>query len=476
MGGCVNSKDREEASKSLLPIAFAPLHHDIRFKYNILKKIGSGRYGTVRLAALKTMLSAQVVIKTILKKRVKVAQETLDREIQLMFKLDHPYIVRLYEVFEDSQNIHLVTEYCSGGGLFEEIVAKGRFQEQEAARLMYKMLLAVNHLHHLNVCHRDLKPENFVFEDTTPSADLKLIDFGISSKIFVDNSEQKTVVGTPNYMAPEVLQGEYGPMCDMWSVGVILYAMLSGQLPFSADTPPEILERARSGDYSVSSEPWKRVSPQAIDLVKKLLNVNPKGRLTAKEALQHEWFSQAPTRFPITLSLIDAFRNYKAKSRFQAEAHYILTKFVNLVHNRDVKDTFMSLSREQTGYLCSDEVNRGLAEAEHVLTTSQLAELIRNVNFKNDGRVSYSDFLASVMIPRGLLDDDMIWCAFVFFDVDNTGSINESNMQEALRRVGREVSQGDVHEMMVEVAANEIGVNYGEFKQVVMQGRIAGGS
>ena len=473
--GCVKSKHREAPRKSLLPIAFAPLHHDIQFKYNILKQIGSGQYGTVRLASLKTMLSTQVVIKTILKKRVKVPQEVLDREMQVLFKFDHPYIVRFFEVFEDSQSIHLVTEYCSGGGLFEEIVARGRFPEQEAARLMYKILLAVNHLHHLNVCHRDLKPEHFVFEDTTPSSDLKLIDFGISSKIFVDNTEHKTVVGTPNYMAPEVLQGGHGPMCDMWSVGVMLYAMLSGQLPFSAETPAEIVERARTGDFSVSSDAWKRVSPQGIDLVRKLLVVDPKGRLTAKEALQHEWFSLAPTMFPITLSLIDAFRNYRTKSRFQAEAHYILTKYVNLVHNRDVKDTFMSLCKEKTGYLCFDEVHHGLAEAEHVVTTTELAELVRHVNFKNDGRVSYSDFLASVMISRGLLDDDMIWCTFVFFDVDNTGSINESNMQEALQRVGRLVSQGDVHEMMIEVGANELGVNYGEFKQVVMQGRITGG-
>ena len=474
MGGCVNSKDREEASKSLLPAAFAPLHIDIRFKYRLLRTISSGRYSKASLAALKTMPSEQVVVKTILKKRVKVAQDTLDREIQALFKLDHPYIARLFEVFEDSESVHLVTEHCSGGGLFEAIVAKGKFPEQEAAGLMYKILLAVNHLHHLNVVHRDLKPENFMFEDTSPTADLKLVDFGLSNKLFarIDHLEQKTIVGTPDYMAPETAQGGHGPMCDLWSVGVIMYAMLSGQLPFTAETPADTLERARTGTYSVSSETWQRTSPQAKDLIGKLLVVNPRGRLTAAAALKHEWLSHAPLRLPISLHLLDAIRNYHPKSRFQAETHKVIAKFVNLVHNRDVKSTFLSLNKDNSGYLSSDEVRDGLREVGHTPAASEIEEILRNVNFKQDGRISYSDFLASIMIPRALLDDDMLWCAFVFFDVDNTGVISEINVQEALQRVARSVSQGEVHDMMSEVDADELGVNYAEFKQVVLQGRI----
>lgn len=466
----MNSKEKEEGSSTLLPAAFAPLYTDIHFKYRILKTIGSGRYGKASLAVLKVMPSAQVVVKTILKKRVQVDQDTLEREAQALFKIDHPYIVRLFEVFENSECVQLVTEYCTGGGLYDGIVAKGKYPEQEAVGLMYKILLAVNHLHHLNIYHRDLKPENFMFEDTTPTADLKLIDFGLANKIFarIDHSEQKTIVGTPDYMAPETAQGGHGPMCDLWSVGVIMYAMLSGQLPFAAGTPAETLERARTGTYSLSSETWRKVSPQGMDLMRKLLVVDPKGRLSAKEALEHEWFSQEPLRQPVSLNLLDALRNYKTKSRFQAETHKIIAKFVNLVHSRDVKSTFLSLNKGNCGYLSSDEVRDGLREAGHTPAVSEIEEIRRNVNFKQDGRISYSDFLASVMIPRALLDDDILWCAFIFFDVDNTGVISEGNVQEALRRVGRNLPQEEVNEMMREVEADQLGVDYGEFKHVVL--------
>ena len=171
--------------------------------------------------------------------------------------------------------------------------------------------------------------------------------------------------------------------------------------------------------------------------------------------------------------MLDALRNYKTKTRFQAEAHRIITKFVNLAHSRDVKSTFLSLNKDNSGYLSSDEVRDGLREAGHTLEASEMEEILRNVNFKQDGRISYSDFLSSVMIPRALLDDDMLWCAFIFFDVDNTGVVDEGKVKEALQRVGRSMSQDEVHEMLITVEAEELGVDYGEFKKVVLQGSAA---
>jgi len=463
----------EEDRQSLLSPSFAPLHTDIGFKYRFLKTLCNGRYGTVRLASLKTLPSVQVAIKTICKARVKVSPDCLNREIQALFQLDHPNISRLFEVFDDHRNVHLVKEYCSGPSLFDCIIQRGSFSEPEAARLLRKILLAVNSLHNCNVCHRDLKPEHFMFEDSSPNAELKLVDFGISNKLFGrgDQSEIKTVVGSPDYMAPEVMWGGYGLMSDMWSVGVIMYAMLSGQLPFTADTISETFDRAMNGSFNVSSEAWAKVSPAAVDLLRKLLVVEPKGRLSADAALRHEWFSQVPSQ-PVSLSLIDSLRNYRVKSRLQAEVHTILARLLNVSHFKDIKDTFMALDKDHNGYLSTYEVSKGLLEASYNVTATEMAEIMLHVNFSEDGRIKFSEFLAAVMIARSLLDDDVIWCAYALLDVDNTGIVSEGNMKEALRRVGRQVTDGEVHEMMREVGADEDVIDYKQFKKVVLQGRL----
>lgn len=156
----------------------------------------------------------------------------LKYEIEILSTIDHPNIIKLYDVYEDNKYIHLVFEYCSGGDLFDEIASRGHYSENEAAGLIWKMLLSINHLHSVGICHRDIKPENFLFDSKLSTKELKLIDFGLSSKFGEKNQHFKSVVGTPYYIAPEVIRGNYTKSCDIWSVGVILYLLLSGTLPF----------------------------------------------------------------------------------------------------------------------------------------------------------------------------------------------------------------------------------------------------
>lgn len=137
------------------------------------------------------------------------------KEVEILASLDHPNIVRLYENYEDSRFYHIVMELCEGGELWDSIAAKGHYEEKNAAVIMKKILRAVNHLHIINICHRDLKPENFLFESKEPDAELKLIDFGLSQRFGNHVKKMYTIVGTPLYVAPEVLRGSYGPECDM---------------------------------------------------------------------------------------------------------------------------------------------------------------------------------------------------------------------------------------------------------------------
>lgn len=181
--------------------------------------------------------------------------ERFQQEIEILQQLDHPHVLKLYEYFEDSRNVYLVTEICRGGELFDRIIEAEFFSEKVASRIFKQILQSLNYCHSQGIAHRDLKPENFLFESKAEDADLKIIDFGLSKIIrnpqFLESvggqknvkelDRMNTRAGTPNYISPEVLAGNYGVECDMWSAGCILYILLCGYPPFYGDDDQEIL-------------------------------------------------------------------------------------------------------------------------------------------------------------------------------------------------------------------------------------------
>lgn len=424
----------------------------------------------MRLAHIKDRPNDCVAVKTIIKDKVNNSPLVLRREIKILFALDHPNIIRLIEVFEDQKYVHIVTEYCSGGELLDHIVAMGGYSEREAVRLLQKILLAVSNLHHNNICHRDLKPDNFLFEDVSANAELKLIDFGLS-KFFdkFDIAELESVVGTPDYVAPEVIRGVYGAKCDIWSVGVIMYVMLSGQLPFWAPNIQQVLHKITSGVYSLTAEVWRNVSPQALDLLRKLLVVDPKKRPSADEALTHPWFTQVPSdvALPLSREVLEHLKNFRVRTKFQCEAYTMIVKYLNVRQIQDLKAAFLALDRARNGYLTADEVKQGLINAGYDVAAHEIEAIMTNVNFKKDGRINYSEFLVATLESKALLDEDAMWSAFNSFDVEKTGRITERGVKEALKRAGRKMSQKDVKAMMTEINAPKQGLSYTDFKQLV---------
>jgi len=209
--------------------------------YNIGKVIGSGKYGEVRLCSRKSFERKRFALKSISRKKINADVKQLESEFEILKSVDHPNIITFYEVYMDDEHIHFVTEFCGGGELFEHIIQRGRFTESYAAKIIKQVLSAIKHLHDKNICHRDLKPENVLFESKSREAQVKLIDFGLS-KYFTPKgtgeipSLMRTRIGTPYYMAPEVLDGAYDEACDMWSIGVITYCLLCGYPPFNAET------------------------------------------------------------------------------------------------------------------------------------------------------------------------------------------------------------------------------------------------
>ncbi|KAK4741898.1 hypothetical protein SAY87_025486 [Trapa incisa] len=261
---------------------------DIKATYTIGKELGPGQFGVTHLCTHKTT-GEQFACKTIAKRKL-VNMEDVKREVQIMYHLTgQPNIVELKGAYEDKHSVHLVMELCAGGELLDRIIAKGHYTERAAASLLRIIVQIVHTCHSMGVIHRDLKPENFLLMSKDEELPLKVTDFGLSV-FFKPGDVFSDILGSPYYMAPEVLKRRYGPEADIWSIGVMLYIFLSGSPPFWAENENGIFNAILAGHIDFTSDPWPKISSGAKDLVKKMLNTDPSQRLTSFQVLSMSFF------------------------------------------------------------------------------------------------------------------------------------------------------------------------------------------
>ncbi|XP_060048905.1 serine/threonine-protein kinase Chk2 isoform X2 [Erinaceus europaeus] len=271
---------------------------ELRDVYIVSKTLGSGACGEVKLA-FERKTCKKVAVKIISKRQFAAGSEreadpalNVETEIEILKKLNHPCIIKIKDFF-DAEDYYIVLELMEGGELFDRVVGNKRLKEATCKLYFYQMLLAVKYLHENGIIHRDLKPENVLLSSQKEDCLIKITDFG-QSKILGETSLMRTLCGTPTYLAPEVLAsfgtGGYNRAVDCWSLGVILFICLSGYPPFSEyKTHVSLKDQITSGKYNIIPEVWAEVSEKALDLVKKLLVVDPKARLTTEAALRHPW-------------------------------------------------------------------------------------------------------------------------------------------------------------------------------------------
>ncbi|KAK4487603.1 hypothetical protein RD792_005747, partial [Penstemon davidsonii] len=263
-----------------------PTGHNLEECYELGRELGRGEFGITYLCTDKTngdVFACKSISKKKLKTRVDI--EDVRREVEIMKRLPkNPNIVSLKDTYEDDYAVHLVMELCEGGELFDRIVARGHYTERAAAAVTRTIVEVIQSCHKNGVIHRDLKPENFLFANKKETAPLKAIDFGLSV-FFTPGERFNEIVGSPYYMAPEVLKRNYGPEVDIWSAGVILYILLSGVPPFWAETEQGVALSIIRSVVDLKRDPWPKISERAKDLVKKMLNPDPNQRPTADEVL-----------------------------------------------------------------------------------------------------------------------------------------------------------------------------------------------
>ena len=255
-------------------------------------ELGQGAFANVFLGTHRAT-KAQYAIKKIDRQKMMWGDDrnALEDEINsLILSREGPNIVQLYEVYEEKTHCYLVMELMRGGELFDRILEKKIFTEREARDTIRNILSGLAFMHVRRVVHRDLKPENLLLTTEDSDTSVKLADFGFAKKVVQENG-LRTLCGTPGYLAPEVLERfpSYDVNCDLWSVGVILFLLLGGYLPFEDEDDDKVFERTRNGLYEFHPKYWKNISVGVKNLVTKLLTVNPKKRITADKALAHEW-------------------------------------------------------------------------------------------------------------------------------------------------------------------------------------------
>jgi 5'-AMP-activated protein kinase catalytic alpha subunit len=254
-------------------------------QYVLGKNLGIGAFGKVKLAT-HSVTGHKVAVKILNKAKIKQLgmEEKVQREINILHLCTHPHIIRLYEVIDTPTDIFLVNEYVSGGELFDYIVSKGRLSSDEARNFFHQIVSGIEYCHFQKIVHRDLKPENLLLDS---NLNIKIADFGLSN-LMRDGDFLRTSCGSPNYAAPEVISGHLyaGPEVDVWSCGVILYALLCGSLPFDDESIPNLFKKIKSGMYSLPSH----LSQLARNLIPRMLEVDPMKRITIPEIRLHPWF------------------------------------------------------------------------------------------------------------------------------------------------------------------------------------------
>uniref|UniRef100_A0A672SYC8 calcium/calmodulin-dependent protein kinase n=1 Tax=Sinocyclocheilus grahami TaxID=75366 RepID=A0A672SYC8_SINGR len=265
-------------------------------EYQLFEELGKGAFSVVR-RCVKISSGQEYAAKIINTKKLSARDhQKLEREARICRLLKHPNIVRLHDSISEEGFHYLVFDLVTGGELFEDIVAREYYSEADASHCIQQILESVHHCHVNGIVHRDLKPENLLLASKMKGAAVKLADFGLAIEVQGDQQAWFGFAGTPGYLSPEVLRKDpYGKPVDMWACGVILYILLVGYPPFWDEDQHRLYQQIKAGAYDFPSPEWDTVTPDAKDLINKMLTINPSKRITAAEALKHPWICQRST-------------------------------------------------------------------------------------------------------------------------------------------------------------------------------------
>ncbi|KAI4327477.1 hypothetical protein L6164_019932 [Bauhinia variegata] len=403
-------------------------------KYELGDEVGRGHFGYTCAAKFKKgeLKGQQVAVKVIPKAKMTtaIAIEDVRREVKILRALTgHKNLVHFHDAYEDHDNVYIVMELCEGGELLDRILSRGgKYTEDDAKAVMIQILNVVAFCHLQGVVHRDLKPENFLFTSKDENSELKAIDFGLSD--FVKPDERlNDIVGSAYYVAPEVLHRAYSTEADVWSIGVIAYILLCGSRPFWARTESGIFRAVLKADPCFNESPWPSLSAEAKDFVKRLLNKDPRKRMTAAQALSHPWIKNyKDIKVPLDILIFKLMKTYMRSSSLRKAALRALSKTLTVDELFYLKEQFALLESNKNGTISLENIKTALMKnATDAMKESRIPDFLASLNALQYRRMDFDEFCAAALSVHQLeaLDrwEQHARCAYELFEKDGNRAI-----------------------------------------------------
>ena len=461
----------DDSANPPLKYKSSSLQKDIRNFYRFKGFLGEGHFGSVRSAFKRKEYSQHKVfaVKSIsLKKLSEKEYRDLILEVKILSSLEHPHIVKFYETYHDNKYFHIVIELCRGNNLYMRLKKlKGRMKEEHVKIIILKILHAINYCHSKGIVHRDLKPENIVFE--SPSSynndynenneeenndndfNIKICDFGLSA-LKKSTDKLHTILGTPYYMAPEVLKGDYNEKCDIWSIAAITYYLITGTEPFKGDTSNQIFSRILYTEPDYSPTKFWNTSENLLDFLKNCFSKDPGVRPTALEALSHPWFENLFKKIHSPKFIGEnIFYNISTTKKFSQLKRLIMRYVVYNMGHAELnmyKKAFIAFDKDNTGVITPEELKRLFAVYHKTLSETQIKNIMSVSDEKNDF-LTYYEFIILCLQVEEFLSPIKLLDAFLFFDVDNNNEIDNDDLYMALLRWGKDVIDKDMMEKII---------------------------
>ena len=434
---------------------------DITQFYEVQKKIGEGAYG--KIYKVKNKQSGDIrAMKQITKTKIQDMNK-FQTEIKILSMVDHPNIVRLFEVIEDDKYYNLLEELCTGGELLAR-AQKTQLKEKEIARIFNQIMSAVAYCHGIGIVHRDLKLENILFSTEDPNSPIKIIDFGFSVLLGKNNDKEKekdnkdkesdgsdlkkfgykrlkSKVGTLYYISPEIIKGNYDEKCDIWACGVILYILLAGYPPFSGNTDKEVYNLITNIKYDFEKDRWKNISKYAKELIKNMLTP-AKNRYSAKQVLASKWL-EIKLKDNIVddkLSGILDYRQINKYKNFNKLKKAILTFIASRLsseESKQIRTIFYNIDEDKNGYISFEDFRKYVINEydidDLVENEEELQKGFQGVDIDHNNQIDYTEFLAANLDEQIYLKKEKLKEAFRIFDINDNGAIKREDIIRVMK-------------------------------------------
>ena len=421
---------------------------DVRKNYEFISMLGNGSYGKVRLYRDRNYKDLLFAIKTLKKEGIPQYQFNLIKsEVNILSNLDHPNIVKYFGVFEDDWYIHIVMEYLKGFDLYKIITLKKYtgFDEKDMCEIIQQLLKALSFIHSQNIIHRDIKPENILFANKRDYSTLKLIDFGLATYQKKDTKS----VGTPFYMAPEMIDGNSCPQSDIWSVGIIVYLMLTGKYAFEAKTGEDLYKKIKHDEIDMQPLIDSECSEEAKDFIVKCLKKKYTERMTTAECLEHAWINKFCIKKNSNLlnnDTIDTLLDFANKNALQKEIYYFIAKISSESDINKLKQFFNQLDVDNSGTLTIEEVEKAFKQIDIGITEEELKLIWEGLDFHKDGQVNYSEFLAAMVSSYNFQKEEKLWSVFNLFKEGNKNKnyITYDSLYNAAKALNLNINENEI--------------------------------